>query len=74
MERNDFSYFGRGLLGNIPMKFESQCHKDLGGDSIESNLFTFFQFLALAAIFIAAEPFKLFLVQGHLSNIPMKFE
>ena len=56
------------------MKFESHWPKGLGESiyHLKQTIYVFL-FLALAAIFIGATVLAI-VVQGHLSNIPMKVE
>ena len=63
-------------LCNIPEKFESHWSKGLGGDSIYSKLFKFFfSIFSSGDHFVHwSETFEAILIQGHVSNIPMKFE
>ena len=55
------------------MKFESKYPKGLGGDSISSKLFTISIFSS-GGHFVHRSAVLTILVDGHLSNIPMKFE
>ena len=57
------------------MKFKSHWRKGSGGVSFFKQNIHYFLFLALAAIlFIGAKTVLAILVEGHLSNIPMKFK
>ena len=55
------------------MKFESHWPRGSGGVKLLKQIIHDFLFLALAAIFFFRTVFAV-LVDGHLSNIPMKFE
>ena len=58
-------------LDTIPLKFESNCPKGLGGVHIYSKLFTIFrsdgQLVHRSGTVLSV------LEEGHLSNIPVKF-
>ena len=56
------------------MTSESHWPKGLGGDSIESKLFTFFYFCSGGHFVHQSETILAILVEGHLGNIPIKFE
>ena len=57
------------------MKFKSHWPKGSGGVKLLKQIIHDFLFLALAAIlFIEAKPYLAVLLEGHLSNIPMKFK
>ena len=60
-------------LGNIPMKFESHWLKGSGGVSFLSKLFTISIFSSGGHFVHRSETVLAILVEGHLSNIPMKF-
>ena len=61
-------------LGNIPMKFESHCPKGSGGVSFLSKLFRIFYFSSGSHFVHQSGTVLAILVEGHLSNIPMKFK
>ena len=61
-------------LGNIPMKFESHWPKGSGGVSFLSKIFTIFYFKLWRHFVHRSETVLAILVEGHLSNIPMKFK
>ena len=61
-------------LGNIPMKFESHWPKGSGGVSFLSKLFTVFYFSSGGHFVHWSGTVLAILVEGHLSNIPMKFK
>ena len=57
------------------MKFESHWPKASGGVSFLSKLFTIFYFYSSGGHFVHGSGTVLaILVEGHLSNIPMKFK
>ena len=61
-------------LGNIPMKFESQWPKGSRGVSFKAN-YSRFSILSSGGHFVHRSRTVLaILVEGHLSNIPMKFK
>ena len=75
MDGNAFSYFLESHLGNIPEKFELHWPMGLGGDSILSKFYTFFSIFSSGGQFVHQSGTVLdILVEGHLSNISMKFE
>ena len=61
-------------LGNIPMKFESHWPAVSGGVSFLSKLFTIHMFSSGGHFVHRSETVLAILVEGHLSNIPMKFK
>ena len=61
-------------LGNIPMKFESHWPKGSGGVSFLSKLFAFSIFSSGGHFVHRSGTVLAILVEGHLSNIPMKFK
>ena len=61
-------------LSNIPMKFESHWPKGSGGVSFLSKLFTIFFFGSGGHFVHWSGTVLAILVEGHLSNIPMKFK
>ena len=61
-------------LGNIHMKFESLWPKGSGGVSFLSKLFTIFYFCSGGHFVHRSGTVLAILVEGHLSNIPMKFK
>ena len=61
-------------LGNIPMKFESHWPKGSGGVSFKANYSRFFIFSSGGHFVHQSETVLVTLVEGHLSNIPMKFK
>ena len=67
--------FVESYLGNIPVKFESHWPKGLGGDSILSK-FSCFCIFSPGGHFVHRRSGTVLatLVEGHLSNITMKFE
>ena len=61
-------------LGNVPVKFESHWIKGLGGGSIKAN-YSRFSVFSFGGHFVHRNGTVFtILVEGHLSNIPMKFE
>ena len=57
------------------MKFESHWPKGSGGVSFLSKLFTIFYFFSSGGQFVhRSQTVLAILVEGHLSNIPMKFK
>ena len=57
------------------MKSESHWPKGLRGDSVYSKLVMFFSIFSSGGHFVyQSETVLTFLVEGHLGNIPMKFE
>ena len=58
----------------MPMKFESNWPKGSGGVSFLSKLFTFSIFSSGGHFVHWSGTVLAILVEGHLSNIPMKFE
>ena len=56
------------------MKFESHWPKGSGGFSILSKLFTIFYFSSGGHFVHRSESVLAILVEGYLSNIPMKFK
>ena len=61
-------------LGNIHMKFESYWPQGSGGVSFLSKLFTFSIFSSGGHFVHWSAMVLAILVEGHLSNIPMKFK
>ena len=61
-------------LGNIPIKFESHWPKGSGGVSFLSKIFTIFYFSSGGHFVHWSGTVLAILVEGHLSNIPMKFK
>ena len=61
-------------LGNIPEKFESHWPKGLGGDRFQANYSRFSVFSSGCHFVYWSGIVLAILVQGHLSNNPMKFE
>ena len=61
-------------LGNIPMKIESHWPKGSGGVSFYSKLFTIFFFSSGGHFVHQSRTVSAILVEGHLSNIPVKFD
>ena len=61
-------------LGNIPMKFESHWPKGSGGVSFLSKLFMISIFSSGGHFVHWSRTVLAILVEGHLSNIPMKFK
>ena len=61
-------------LGNIPMKFESHWLKGSGGVSFYENYSRFSIFSSGGHFVHQSETVLAILVQGHLSNISMKFK
>ena len=61
-------------LGDIPMKFESHWPKGSEGVSFYGN-YRRFSFFSSGGHFVhPSETILAILVEGHLSNIPMKFK
>ena len=61
-------------IGNFPMKFESRWPKGSGGVSFKAN-YSRFSILSSGGHFVLqSETVLAILVEGHLSNIPMKFK
>ena len=61
-------------LGNIPMKFESHWPKGSGGVSFYANYSRFSIFSSGGHFVHRSGTVLAILVEGHLSNIPMKFK
>ena len=61
-------------LGNIPMKFESHWPKGSGEVSFLSKLYMIFYFYIGGHFVHQSKTVLAILVEGHLSNIPMKFK
>ena len=61
-------------LGNIPMKFESHWPKGSGGVSFYGNYPRFSIFSSGGHFVHRSETVLAILVEGHLSNIPLKFK
>ena len=61
-------------LGNISMKFKSHWPKGSGEVSFLSKLFTIFYFSSGGHFVHWSGTVLALLVEGHLSNIPMKFK
>ena len=61
-------------LGNIPMKFESHWPKGSGGVSFYANYPRFSIFSSGGHFVDGSKTVLAILVEGHLSNIPMKFK
>ena len=61
-------------LGNIPMKFESYWPKGSGGVSFYGNYPRFSIFSSGSHFVHRSEIVLAILVEGHLSNISMKFK
>ena len=61
-------------LGNIPMKFESHWTKGSGGVSFYGNYPRFSIFSSGGHFVHRSETVLAILVEGHLSNISMKFK
>ena len=61
-------------LGNIPMKFESHWPKGSGEVSFYGNYPQFSIFSSGGHFVHQSETVFAILVEGHLSNIPMKFK
>ena len=61
-------------LGNIPMKYESHWPKGSGGVSFLIKLFMFFYFSSGGHFVHRSGTVLAILVEGHLSNIPMKLK
>ena len=61
-------------LGNIPMKFESHWPKGSGGVSFYGNYLQFSIFSSGGHFVHRSGTVLAILVEGHLSNIPMKFK
>ena len=61
-------------LGNIPMKFESYWPKGSGGVSFYGNYLQFSIFSSGGHFVHQSGTVLAILVEGHLSNIPMKFK
>ena len=61
-------------LGNNPVKFESHWPKGLGGDRFKANYLCFSIFSSGDQFVHRSETTFAILVQGHLSNISVKFE
>ena len=61
-------------LGNIPMKFESHWPKGSGGVSFYGNYSRFSIFSTGGHFVHRSQTVLAILVEGHLSNIPMKFK
>ena len=61
-------------LGNNPMKFKSHWPKGSGGFSFLSKLYTISIFSSGGHFVHRSETVSALLVEGHLSNIPMKFQ
>ena len=63
-----------GHLGNTPMKFESHWPKGSGGVSFYGN-YPWFSIFSSGGHFVhRSETVLAILVEGHLSNISMKFK
>ena len=58
----------------IPVKLESHWPKGLGGDSNKSKLFMFFIYSSCGHFVYRSGTVLAGLVEGYLTNIPMKFE
>ena len=61
-------------LGNIPMKFDSHWPKGSGGVSFISKIFTISIFSSGGHFVHQSKTVFAILVEGHLSNIPIKFK
>ena len=61
-------------LGNFPMKFESHWPKGSGGVSFKANYLRFFIFRSGGHFVHPSQTVLSILVEGHLSNIAMKFK
>ena len=61
-------------LGNIPLKFESHWPKGSGGVSFYGNYPRFSIFSSGGHFVHRSETVLAILVEGHLSNISMKFK
>ena len=61
-------------LSIIPVKSKLNWPKGLGGDSIYSKLFTCSFFSSGCHFVHQSRTVLAVLIEGHLSNIPMKFE
>ena len=61
-------------LGNIPMKFESHWPKGSGGVSFYGNYPRFSIFSSGGHFVHRSKTLLAILVEGHLSNISMKFK
>ena len=61
-------------LGNIPMKFESHWPKGSGGVSFYGNYPRFSIFSSGGHLFNRSETVLSTLVEGHQSNISIKFK
>ena len=61
-------------LGNIPMKFESHWPKGSGGVSFYGNYPRFSIFSSGGHFVHRSETVLAILVEGHLSNISLKFK
>ena len=61
-------------LGNIPMKFESHWPKGSGGISFYGNYPRFSIFSSGGHFVHQSETVLAILVEGHLSNISLKFK
>ena len=62
-------------LGNIPMKFESHRPMGSGGVSFKKANYSQFSIFSSGGHFLhRSKTILALLVEGHLSNIPMKFQ
>ena len=61
-------------LGNIPMKFESHWPKGSGGVSFYGNYPRFSIFSSGGHFLLRSKTVFAILVEGHLSNTPLKFK
>ena len=61
-------------LGNIPMKYESHWPKGSGGVSFYGNYPRFSIFSSGGHFVYQSETVLAILVEGHLSNLSMKFK
>ena len=61
-------------LGNIPVKFELHWPRDLGEIAFKANYSPFSIFSSNGHFMHQSETVLAILVEGHLSNIFMKFE
>ena len=61
-------------LGNMPMKFESHWPKGSGKVSFKANYSRFPIFSSGGHFVHRSKSVSAIFVEGHLSNIPMKFK
>ena len=72
--KNILAFLLGSHLGNIPEKFESHLPKDLEGDNFKANYSRFSIFSSGSHFVPRSGTVFPIMVEGHLSNIPMKIE